>query len=339
MDSKPVKTLCWLRSDQVELVRAVAALAGLEIVAAGTDDRGRSAAVASELGPDVRVESDLLAAIGSVDAGLVLLADPGDFGEQSADASAVAGARARSVTVCSLEPFPPGVAAVGGAEWSQSIDGAPLHAHVVNAASPQSNTSTREALHAMEAFGPITAMAVSVTAGPEAGSLGARLYAAMDLLDLFAGQPELIGASIVHPRSMRSSRSERLAQTHGTITASVRFADHQAATLLASNQSGPWHHGVTILGAAGRMRVWDEGFAWTDPQGRVVDEHRAGEDQRCEPAARNLAERIRRSLDSPAPRTHNALVLAMAETALLSARTGNAESPSTLLRIAGSIDR
>lgn len=335
MGANSVKAFCWLRAEQLPLVRSIAEQADLRIVAAGTDDRGRSGAIASELGADVRAENDLRAAISATDAAFVLLADPGDFGEQPADAAAVAGARGRGVSVCSLEAIPPSVAAIGASEWTQTVEGSPLHFHVINAASPQANTPVSEALHAMENFGEITAMAVSVTAGPDAGSLGARIFAAMDLLFLFAGQPELISASIVQPRTMRGPRAERLAQTQGTLTASVRFADHRAATILASNQSNPWHHGLTVLGAGGRMRVWDDGFAWTDPQGRVIDEHRVESPASTNPAAASLAERVRRALETPKPRTHNATVLAMAETALLSARTGNAESPSTLLRVAG----
>lgn len=336
MDAYSVRTLCWLREAQIPLVQAVAAQIGLHIVAAGTEERGRAAAIASELGPDVRAEHDLRAAVSTTDAALILLADPGDFGELPADAAAIASARARGTAVCSLEPIPPSMAAIGASEWTQSLEGSPLHFHMINAASPQSNTPIVEALHAMESFGQATALALGVTAGPDAGSLGARIFAAMDLLFLFAGQPELISASIAQPRGLRSPRLDRLAQTHGMLTASVRFADHRAATILASNQSNPWHHGLTILGASGRMRIWDEGFVWTDPRGQVVDEHRVEAATVTNPAAASLAERIRRALHTPTPCAHHATVLAMAETALLSARTGNAESPATLLRLAGS---
>lgn len=339
MDSNPINTLCWLRADQVSLVRAIAQRANLRIVAAGTEDRGRSAAVAAELHPDARAENDLRAALSSTDAALVLLADAGDFGEQAADASAVAAARTRGAMICSLEPIPPSVSVTSASEWAQSVAAAPLHAQVVNLASPESNAAMREARHALEGFGAMTALAVSVTAGTEAGSLGARLYAAMDLIFMFAGQPEVISAQVVQPRAHRGARFEKLAQMHGTLTASLRFADQRAAAILASNQNGPWHHGVTILGEGGRLRVWDEGFVWTDPSGKIVDEHRADAPAGAEPAPVGLSQRLRSALEAPRPRAHNATVLAMAETAMLSARTGNAESPSTFLRVAGTPDR
>lgn len=339
MDSPPINTLCWLRADQVALVRAVASRGNLNIVAAGTEDRGRSAAVAAELAPQARAESDLRAALSATDAGVVLLADAGDFGELPADASAVAAARARGALICSLEPIPPSVSATSAAEWSQVAAAAPLHAQVVNLASPESNPAMREARHTLESFGAMTALAVSVTAGPEVGSLGARLYAAMDLLFLFAGQPEVVSAQIVQPRALRGGRFEKLAQLQGTLTASVRFADQRAAAILASNQNGPWRHGVTILGEGGCLRVWDAGFVWTDPSGRIVDEHRTDPPADAEPAPAGLEQRLRNAIESPRPHAHNAIVLAMAETALLSARTGNAESPSTLLRVAGTPDR
>ncbi|MCL4220741.1 MAG: hypothetical protein KJZ65_05175 [Phycisphaerales bacterium] len=339
MGASPINTLCWLRADQVALVRAVAQQANLHFVSAGTEDRGRSAAVAADLHPDARAENDLRAAMSATDAAVVLLADAGDFGELPADASAVAAARGRGTLVCSLEPIPPSVSAASASEWAQPLAAAPLHAQVVNLASPESNAAMREARHALDGFGAMTALSVSVTAGSEAGSLGARLYAAMDLIFMFAGQPEVISAQVVQPRALRGARFEKLSQMHGTLTASVRFADQRAAAILASNQNGPWHHGVTILGEGGRLRVWDEGFVWTDPSGRMVDEHRSDPLGDGEPAPSGLADRLRRAIDSPRVCAHNAIVLAMAETALLSARTGNAESPSTLLRVAGTPDR
>lgn len=339
MDASPINTLCWLRADQIALVRAVAQQANLHIVSAGTEDRGRSAAVAAELHPDAKPENDLRAALSTTDAAIVLLTDAGDFGEQPADVSAVAAARTRGALICSLEPIPPSVSATSATEWAQPVATAPLHAQVVNLASPESNSAMREARHALDGFGAMTALAVSVTAGPEAGSLGARLYAAMDLIFMFAGQPEVISAQVVQPRALRGARFEKLAHMHGTLTASVRFADQRAAAILASNQNGPWHHGVTILGEGGRLRVWDEGFVWTDPAGRIVDEHRTDPPGDGEPAPAGLADRLRRAIESPKVCAHNAIVLAMAETALLSARTGNAESPSTLLRVANVPER
>ncbi|RMH11442.1 MAG: hypothetical protein D6695_09160 [Planctomycetota bacterium] len=333
-----IQTVCWLRPDQVQLVRALAERAGLEIVAAGTDERGRSAALAGEFGPNVRPESDLRALLTSVESGLVLLADPGEFGSEHTDAAAVAAARTRGVAVCSLEPMPNSVSVLDGSDWAEPVDGTPLLAQIVNVASPESTRSIDEAHECMDSFGEITAIAVSATAGPEAGSLGARVYAAMNLLFLFAGLPEIISAAIVQPRKLRSARVDRLTHMHGTLTASVRLSDHRAATILASNQSQPWHHGITILGPGGRLRIWDEGFVWTDPSGRIVDELRLEVDHQVDPAARHLGERIGRAMESPRPRTSHGLVLAMAETALLSARTGNAESPATLLRVAGSIE-
>lgn len=339
MDSSRINTLCWLRADQVGLLRALAQQAALNFVSVGTEDRGRSAAVAAELQPEARAENDLRAALSATDADLVLLGDAGDFGEQPADVSAIAAARTRGVLICSLEPIPPSVSVTSESQWAQPVAAAPLHAQVVNLASPETSAVMREARHALEGFGAMTALSVSVTAGPEAGSLGARLYAAMDLLFMFAGQPEVISAQVVQPRALRGARFEKLAQMHGTLTASVRFADQRAAAILASNQNGPWHHGVTILGEGGRLRVWDEGFVWTDPSGKIVDEHRTEMPADAEPAPTGLALRLRHAIESPKPKSHTAVVLAMAETAMLSARTGNAESPSTLLRTAGVPDR
>lgn len=338
MNDEKRQCLVWHRADQSGLLRAVAEAAGLEIAVAGTPERGRAVA---ELWPgDVRGADDLRAAIATGGAGLALLADPAGFGEDPADAAAVEAFVRRGGKVISFEPMPPAMRSLS-AGWADSVDGTPLHALVGFAGDARATPAIRGALEALEHFGPVAALAVNCTAGPDAGSLGARLIGAMELIYLIAGEPEFINASLSQPRAVRD---ERLHELDGTLTANIRFADHRTATVLASAVSRPWHRGITILGAGGRMRIWDEGFAWTGPDGSPVDEHRT-EEVAGHPSARHIAAAVSAALSGPAtggagpglpPRVHGPAVLAMAETALLSVRTGSAESIEMMRRVAQS---
>lgn len=313
-------------------MREVVELAGLSVAVAGTPERARG--VADLWGPDVRAHDDLRAAIAGTDEsiGLVLLADPAGFGEDAADAAAVEAVAKRGGRVVSFEPLPPTVQSIS-AGWGASVDGTPLHAAVGFAGAARATPSIRAALDALEHFGAVTAFAANCTAGPNAGSLGARLLAAMEMVYFIAGEPESISASSSLPRE--AGRDGRLHELRGTMTANIRFSDRRTATVLVSATTEPWHRGITILGEAGRMRVWDEGFSWTGPDGSILDEHRSEVGGGAfRPAARHIAAAVVDAMGTPSPRVHANTVLAMAETAMLSVRTGSAESPETMRRVA-----
>ena len=104
---------------------------------------------------------------------------------------------------------------------------------------------------------------------------------------------------------------------------------------------------MTIVGEHGRLRLFDDGLEWIGPDGKVIDSSRIaartrGSAQAEEPssaAARAIGEHIGLMLDPCAPAeapSNFAAVLASAGAALLSARTGEGESPDTLLRMARS---
>ncbi len=315
-------------------MREVTAQAGLTVRVAGTPEKGRQVAVL--WGDDVTDTDDLRASIaGATDIELVLIADPADFGEDSADAAAVEGFIRRGGRVMTLEPLPSTVHAFS-AGWGVNMEGASLSASIGFAGSARTTPAIRDALETLAQFGAVTAFAVNCSAGSEAGSLGARLLSAMELVYLIAGEPESMSASLAHPREVRTNVGDRLHHLRGTMTANIRFSDARAATLLVSASSEPWHRGMTILGEGGRMRVWDDGFVWTAPDGSVVDEHRLDTRSAVRPAARHIAAAILETLNAPPPRVFMTTILAMAETALLSARTGSPESPDTLLRVAES---
>ncbi len=340
--AKFIKTLCWMRTEQVPLLREIAALASLQLVSVGTAEKGRASALAAELADlspaapsPPAAHDDLRAALSVTEASLVLLADTAGFGESPADAAALEAAARRGTRIVSFEFLPPTTATLASTAWQTTIEGVPLWDIVRSAAAVDASATMREGLATLENFGEVSAVAVLCAAAPNAGSLGARLASAMELIHAVAGEPELISASHVAPAEMRGLRMGSLPESHGSLSAALRFDANRSASVLASDQTGPWHRGVTILGPGGRLRLWDEGFVWTAPDGRVLDEQRTtAAPSDVDPAARLIAAAIAASSEPPANRAAAPAILAMAEAAMLSTRTGQPESPATLRRAA-----
>ncbi len=125
--------------------------------------------------------------------------------------------------------------------------------------------------------------------------------------------------------------------------------------MVCSDRAGRFEHLLTIIGPGGRIRVFNDGFEWTDARGRKIDESRRAGARRTStlrkpaidqsdtpsPGASVIVEQVQRVMDLGAaalggtPIVRYPEVLAMAQAALLSARTGEGERPATLLRMAG----
>src|SRR5690606_29923013 len=124
--------------------------------------------------------------------------------------------------------------------------------------------------------------------------------------------------------------------------ASLRFDDGRTASLVASDHAGRWNRTVTLLGEGGRLRLFDDGFEWIDPGGEKVDSSRAS--TREAPGAWGahevaaIADDLSRRLDPAIPAVgpvDHASVLALCQATLLSARTGQCESPASIHRMTG----
>jgi hypothetical protein len=117
-----------------------------------------------------------------------------------------------------------------------------------------------------------------------------------------------------------------------------------------SDQAGRWNRSLMLVGPGGRIRVYDDGFEWVAPDGARVDASRALGASRASDAvgsaaggaapgrsAAVIAEALERYLggrEGTVPPLDSGRVLAMAGAALLSARTGEGESPATIARMA-----
>lgn len=338
--------MVWCEEERAEFLRAVARAADLSVVGAGCETKGRSAGVASVFG--CGSVDDLRSALTEGDCDLVLIASAGGFGGASSpgDAGAVLTARQRGIRVVSLEPLPASALELSG-PWSSAGSGSGAGGiRAVDAARfvPLARTSRsfREASEVLEMFGRARTLLVEALCRPEEGSLGARLFGAVEVLVWLMGEPESVDAAYAAPKSglLVPLPGESLRDAHGDVTANFRFGDGRAAALVASDQSGRWSRGATLLGEGGRLRIFDDGFEWVSTAGERVDSarqtKRRGETQEMPRSVEAVSEAISRLLDPATPDEgplDHASVLAVCQAALLSTRTGSAESPSTIRRM------
>jgi len=222
----------------------------------------------------------------------------------------------------------------------------------------------------LPAFGTLRSASITLCGSQNEGSLGFRLLDAMDLLLRFFDATETIDATYsapsappgaANPSALRAVPGESLrtrGPLHGDLSLAVRFGGGRGASVLLSDQtasamaSGPaeHHRAITLLGAGGMIVVTPKTCQWTDPAGKIVDKSRprplgsglARSLELEEPislTAYEMAAQIRALLDgeelAPGSPAEFARALALAQTALLSSRTAEGESPETLQRIAG----
>jgi len=356
--------ILWLHPDQLELAKAVAREAHLDVIGVGSPARGQAGGLANAF--DCKVIEDLRAELATqIAAGelrtadLLWLLSPGDLAIDPAgqDAKALIAAHTAGIRILSSEPLPATALDLGAGLWSSDQTSAGLASAVRFFPLARYSETFRAAAEVLESLGPVRTAWVEFWSGPRECSLGAALFAAMDLLHAVMGEPGAIDASYVGVAARTGGPvqpGETLRELHGDLTANLRFSDGRAAALVLSDQAGGWSRSVTLIGQGGRVRLFDEGFEWIGADGQTIDEHRtparapaqaqaAGSDlfsgrPKATRAVSTIAAGLVRLADVSipgAPPAELLPVLAMAQAALLSARTGQAESPATVRRMAG----
>lgn len=346
------RAIVWLTPGQVPLAREGARAAELRVIGAGSPERGRSTAVAADLaGADGASLDDLRATIAGADADVFWILSPGGFGSGGEDAAALLAAHERGARVVSLEPMPALATDLGSRAWTDGL----VRAVDIPAIAPDWPGPPQEVLASV---GPARTVALEWWSTPEEGTLAARLFGAMELVLRLMGEPESVDAAYAGPeqgRAVHALPGESLRGLRGDLTANLRFSEGRAGTLALSDRGGAWSRSVSLLGPGGRVRVRDEVLEWIGMDGAPVEEagkearrgsrkgRRVAEDAAEEGSGANsgairlISRGLARALSDRAggPPRDTRTVLAMCHAALLSARTGQCESPATIKRIAG----
>lgn len=359
----PALVLC--TAAQLDLARAIARAARLNILGVAPAEPAAGSGAFAEAAAELPVLDEFRAALAKAQGGLVLLLSP-PVGF-SIDAAQLESARDRGVRLASLEPMPASVLDLQDPTLSPAE---PMDAGVVlgpgTGPAPASDGSpaftpqatfcplwrvshpVRSLAEVVAQLGTIRTLLVESLAGAGEGSLGARLFDACDAAVWLMGQPDRVDAAYspaLRSRGVHVAPPQSLAGLSGDMTANLRYADGRCAAIVASDRAGRWSRCVTLLGENGRLKVFDDGFVWFSLAGAIVDASRdesrirggAAADPPHRAAASAIADQLARLLDPhiPAPPPSDDVgVLATAGAALLSARTGEGESPSTLRRMA-----
>lgn len=341
--------MLWIEPSQASLAQVVARQAGLRIVGLGVTTSARDSLnqIAESFGLS-EIGSDWRETIAVPDAAAAvfftsLSTAPSPSGERATpidSAELHAQLRQRSIAGVSLEPCPASLAELGqlqAGDRRSAIPSGPLLAHA---------RGFGDAAELSSSLGVARTLSIAYRCGPSQGSLGARLFDAMHLVHQLLGVPDVIDASVVTPGArpgLRIAPAEDLRFLRGDLTANLRYAGPLAASLSLSDRAGRWFRGATLISEGGSLRISETGLEHFDPTGRLLDdalEHPAPpspQDDLLAAPGTAMAEFITRSLDPHAPKSppvDHAAVLSMCEAAMLSARTGQPESPSMLQRIA-----
>lgn len=331
-----IDALIWYDPGQGFLAREASQLAGLRAIEVGItgealDDRDEPA-----LFGEAKRVTDIRSAIAATKARVIWLTSAGVHGREASpleDQELLRAAADRGVRVCALEPAPASALDLGqrNSMWARTtplLIEAPVFAEV------------RECL---SEIGPIRAVHVSGRSTPACGSLGARLFDAMATVHALLGTADRIDASIVPPGATRGvyrPPSTALRAAQGDLSAHLRFSSGKSATVALTNHAGAWQRGVTVLGDLACARVTDHRVDLVFADGHVEDRHEgaARSTESTNSGVNRIADQLRRAIDPRSPELppmDAKAILAMCEAAILSARTGEAEHPSTLLLMAG----
>lgn len=366
----PIRLALWIDPEQLDLLRPVVHRLGALVSAVGTPVVGRAPELAAALGPGTRPIGDLRAMLPTLEAEVLLCTTSAGVGQEIVDA-----ARGTSLKLLCFEPFPSSVLEVqsgllgddqadaGVAIGPEPPDAQPIPSSelsITHIGLMRHGRTMRSAADVLSHIGCIHTVTAHSLAGPGQGSLGARLFDAIDLVSSLLGEPEGVSASFVWPgrgakpsavasapagRAVHMAPNESLRGLHGLVAACFRYPDGRAATILAGDATagcGRWARRATIIGDQGRLEIDDQRFEFFPADGRASDRSRVmleGLDAAdLDPLALAVfCDDLAAAMDPhapPRPPIEHVRILSIAGAAMLSARTGENESPATLLRMA-----
>lgn len=155
------------------------------------------------------------------------------------------------------------------------------------------------------------------------------------LIDLVGGGalPETVFASI----RGTVGKGDSFNDLTGAAALTLRFPEDATVSLTASDRIGPWQRSILLQGAAGTLRLDEESYVFSDPDGKLIDEGRPLAATGVERAVEELGEFLEHLQAQPSPHRgweHRLTgIAATLEAMLVSHRTGQAESPERFLAI------
>lgn len=167
----------------------------------------------------------------------------------------------------------------------------------------------------------------------QVGSLFGRLLEAWTAMLWFGPLPETIDASLT---GSRTSIPENLSDITGVVSAHARMASDSAAVIHVADRAGHFGRCLHVLGADGQLCITDGGYQLSDRHGNEMD--RAGQNEQVMGTADLVAVQWQALLDRTdlkRPEVAETDALACCLACLLSARTGQPESPQSILQMSG----
>jgi hypothetical protein len=180
------------------------------------------------------------------------------------------------------------------------------------------------------AMGELLSGSIDAVGPGEVISLFAHLADAMELAIGLFGTPDIIDAQLVGPLTTPPADLHGLT---GSITAHLRFGEHAGVTLHVSDQAPAWHRAAVLLGKDGMIRFNDQQYTLTTHEAGTLDASaEAGESAVLSDL---LAYQWRWLIDQShsVRMVDRRVVIGCCQTVLLSTRTGQSESPQTLLKM------
>lgn len=340
--------ILWLEPSQARFAHRLAERAGWRIAAAGFPKASARADPATDAAAHLGIDApftDLRHALATTDARLLVVLSPlPDEGEKPGalspldDPQLIDTCRSRDIDLLTLEPVP---GALINLPWQTE----PQAPGPLLRQTPLFRRSTvfAQARELLPLIGTARAIWASFCSPPGHGTLAARLVDACAALEaLPAGSlPDTVDATLAptHARgAVHLAPPERLRHLRGDLTANLRLNSGAAASIALCDHAGPWHRRLRVVGDQATIELSDNTLTITDPQGNSLESAPAPKqpapaiDAVEITASQARAELERRTVPEP---INWPAVLSLAEAALLSARTGQNESPATLLRMAG----
>jgi len=182
----------------------------------------------------------------------------------------------------------------------------------------------------LDVFGPAESVNIVMSSSEGQGTLFARLFDAVDVVQTLLGECESIDAALTGPLP---AAPETLLGLHGHLTANIRCTNDRSAALALSNVAGRWRRSITLYARNACLVITDGGFRWTDGSGEIVDESKSAGNLR---ASALIAAHLRRFLDrvdTSEPPSDDATLLALCEAARLSCRTEASETPGRMIEM------